>query len=508
MPSEYPRTKKDKKSTNMTKSTHTSKNKNQSPSIIDELKKHDKFVLIDRKFPVHLPSDRTVNDTRHLWSGDVSCNTSNETSMILLGILRVSDGIESQAYNIKVYIYDDNDTLPKKSVMMQILDMPRELWITIDTVENLNRFINCYININAPHKTDRYYLMLKNISPIAIERIMLINRYLNQNLYGPTVDANDMSGISNCNSSVNLGYMYTNTLQQYDGEFELTSFTRLTGSTIGIKMTSCGIFVHIIYPECGFFKDIIQHYNKRYITGIADNVPLDVLLFLIQLSPINLTQTVNIIKSSNLINSINIDTIWMLANGHSSNNEIADVIVSDNLQSSKTDMRMQKQKNDRLSNMLKILISLYNRTEELINTSLINEPSKLIINSEIESNSDIGTCETKVSDDVMTSDGSMIEDNITDHMILSDTKQYIRQKISIIVANQIVNRILTDDHQQTTHEYIFMELYTALHKEDTFKYVDETYTKFILSKMLGEWIRYMNESNNWDKSTKDCTKKK
>ena len=112
---------------------------------------------------------------------------------------------------------------------------------------------------------------------------------------------------------------------------------------------------------------------------------------------------------------------------------------------------------------------------------------------------DNSVIDNSVIDNSVLSD-EVIEDHITEHMILIDTKQHICRKISIIIVNQTVNQYLTDDRKQAPHEHIFIDLYDSIQKEKAFKYIDESYARFILSKQIGEWLSYMIKSDKWRKS--------
>jgi hypothetical protein len=459
-------------------SSEHQKVKDNNMELLDKLKLHDKFIVINQIFQIQIASERTICDTQLLCNKDHESNTNLQSSMVLYGIFRVPDGVERHAFTINVYMNTD-------SIMMQILDVPQNLWIRIDTLDNLDKFIDCYIDMKSSIKTDRYRLTI-DVSPITIERMLLINRYLNQNIYGPTVQYDKLIGASNNNNTFGLANMYSRTLLQYDEGFELTTFTTLTGSTIGIKITHFGTFVHIIYPECGFFNNTIQHHNDYYLTGIATDVPLDVLLFLIQLFPHNLNQTVKNIKSNKLIHSDDIDTVWTLANIESSNNH----------------------------NLLKILIELYNHVDELI--------EKLILTDHIDISDDMidneyNSLSSELSSDT-TSDIKSLNESRTyiesqlhpeaEQMLLLETKRYICQRISIIVATRFTDRILTDEYKQESHDDILKILCDELCNENEYKYIDVSYTKFILSKIIDEWITHMIQIDRWIQPTKICTIKR
>lgn len=401
------------------------KNDESFDKIIDEIKRLPEFILIDRIIPIKLSTISTLKDAQTVLN--VIDDNDDNDDMVLFGIIRVWEKEEKHAYEIYVYMDDLN-----KKLLMQIEDIPKCLWFELDTIDKLQNFTNCYVRSDGDKKSDRYASFL-GISPTTLERFILINKYLNKNVHGSTT-SDDINDVANKINSFDLAIKYETDLQQYDEKFELTTFTKYTGSTISIKLTHLGLFIHVTYISCGLLSNIIEKYNNVYKTSIAVDVPLDVFMFLILLEPQNR-------------NSI-IDQIYEDKTGHIMiSTDIVDIIST-------------------LSGHLSDLDESVN-----IYANLIDHLDNNILKK--DNNDDNDDIDSDIEHDI-----DMIE--------LINTKQYIKRKISTLLTQKYVDLVLLGDTTPKSQKKIIKMISEQIQKDKAYKYTDEIYTTFMIKHYILE----------------------
>lgn len=309
-------------------SLETVKNKVKNKNlIIDELRKLDNFIEFKNlMIPIKKSLTTTINDLAILSSirifdintynksNDSIKNVANEKDIKTVGMINI--------YNtsIVIFVYEYND-----NYYLQFDDLPMAFWYRVNKINDLEVFVRYYINkknidnTQKKLKTIRYDLRRNDFFlHFMVERYMLISRYLEKTLHSTlcTNDYIDYAKKSYSTFDMATKY-YDESLRQYEDEsyknvFELSSYSLYSNSYVTIQKTIYGVVAQVTYTPSECFSELITIINEHTDSTFDDDLPLDVVMFLLPFAPIDqkylLSLTENGTKITiNLINML----LWL-----------------------------------------------------------------------------------------------------------------------------------------------------------------------------------------------------
>ncbi|VBB17834.1 hypothetical protein YASMINEVIRUS_297, partial [Yasminevirus sp. GU-2018] len=225
-------------------------------------------------------------------------DNSDRSNAKLVGYLRVTE----KSFNVNVVQKGDG-------VFLQFDDLPEQCWYRVTTERALREFVEYYSISEAPRdtaesrlptKTVRYDLQRNSsFRPIMMERYMLINKFLTKNIHGELCHQQVVLYSHKLNTFNMATKFYEISMRQTneDGDyFELTSYGFYSGASVTVQISPCGVVAHIQYSPTPAHHDLIAKINSKHNCCMDEDLPLDVVLFLLPFTPIDQNWMINLIK--------------------------------------------------------------------------------------------------------------------------------------------------------------------------------------------------------------------
>jgi hypothetical protein len=272
------------------KSTKSTKINKIDKNILLKLKSFDTFIDLSshpdnkRILELYKPSNRILAEISLI---DMLFNTE-DINIYNVGFFTISRSMYHSGSIVIVNQIDD-------SYYLQFDSLPRFLWYEIKSSDDLDRFSEIYMQDKSKKekKHIRYELLrFKNIHPIVLERYMSINPFVDNLVYGPVIhDAmNDTMEPNNSDiliksSSIDLSLKFSLLLEQYENNFMLYVTSRYSKIKIGVQITIAGTIIDMEYIPDTTYCNVIRTINKYLHIDLHDDMPIDLVLFLMSLDP-------------------------------------------------------------------------------------------------------------------------------------------------------------------------------------------------------------------------------
>lgn len=277
--------------------------------IIDELRKITGFIEFkDSSVPIKKSSVTTINDLAILSSisafdinsyDESSNGTINKKDIKTVGMII----LPTNKVDIFVYKCEYSD-----EYYLQFDDLPITFWYRVNKVNDLAVFVKYYIDnnvdIHKKIKTVRYDLRRNDMfHHIMIERYMLISRYLEKTVHGTEcIDDYVNYAKQNYGTFDIATKYYDESLRQIEDEtyvdiFELSSYSLYSNSYITLQKTLHGVVVQITYTSSNCFSKLINIINEHIGSTFNEDLPLDVVMFLLPFAPIDQRYLLSLIEN-------------------------------------------------------------------------------------------------------------------------------------------------------------------------------------------------------------------
>jgi hypothetical protein len=101
-----------------------------------------------------------------------------------------------------------------------------------------------------------------------------------------TIESNNSDILVN-SSSIDLSLKFSLLLEQYENNFMLYVTSRYSKIKIGIQITIAGTIIDLEYISDSTYSNVIKTINKELHIDLHDDMPIDLVLFLMSLDPMS-----------------------------------------------------------------------------------------------------------------------------------------------------------------------------------------------------------------------------